>query len=92
LEGELMDKVTRSDMVDIERAVVGGWQLPADLERTLPEKLAQLALTGKDQRVAVRAAAVLLKMREANEPKDGFQADYGTVCVYLPSNGRESTT
>jgi hypothetical protein len=87
-----MDEVTRSDMVDIERAVVGGWQLPADLERTLPEKLAQLALTGKDQRVAVRAAAVLLKMQEANKTSSTGQDDFAMVHLYLPMNGREGMT
>lgn len=87
-----MNEVTRSDLVDIERAVTGGWQLPEDLERTLPEKLAQLALTGKDQRVAVRAAGVLLKMKQANADQGSANENHEGVVVFLPMNGRESTT
>ncbi|MFO1006981.1 MAG: hypothetical protein U0929_13555 [Planctomycetaceae bacterium] len=86
-----MDEMTRSDAQLIERAITNHWKLPEDITQTLPEKLTELALHGRDQRVAVRAASVLLKMREQNEPTDIGQSDHASVCIYLPLNGREST-
>lgn len=85
-----MDEMSRSDAQLIERAVSNHWKLPEDITQTLPEKLTELALHGRDQRVAVRAANVLLKMREQNEPNEIGQSDYATVRLYLPTNGRES--
>lgn len=86
------NELSRSEVRDIGRAISGDWELPDNLKQSLPARLAAMAEQTKDLRVACRAAEILRKMNADNMTQGSPNQGQEPVLIFMPSNGRESTT
>ena len=71
----------------VGQAVRGAWEIPPDQFSALPERLIGIVQSGND-RVALKAAKLLVDMNSQNELPAKSESQYGRVVVYIPDNGR----